>query len=242
METGLVTGVRGAAGACEAEVAGRGEAFATAALLTALSGEEKVVAPLVEALGDDDVVGPALFALGFTGRVAAADALLELMERDEKLAPLAAEGFCTRARRREALSASRLWRPKGLRGRGRDLRPQSDSQAVPETIAGWWKEARPRLDARKRWPRGSRASSARPRARRGRRGRREAGGRPRGADGRIGVGDLGRRMRATAGGARGSGDDRARPGPLALRSGKPGVGLVATRDPMADLAVPGRRR
>ncbi|HEY7725140.1 MAG TPA: TIGR02270 family protein [Anaeromyxobacteraceae bacterium] len=159
METGLVTGVRGAAGACEAEVAGRGEAFATAALLGALSGEEKAVAPLVEALGDDDVVGPALFALGFTGRVAAADALLELMERDEKLAPLAAEGFCAISglvvgKRFERETPP--WRPKGpFEDEDETYGPESDlPKPVPETIAGWWKEARPRLDARKRWLRG----------------------------------------------------------------------------------------
>jgi uncharacterized protein (TIGR02270 family) len=160
METGLVLGTKGVSAACEAELAGRGGAYATAALLSALSGDERAVAPLAAALGDDDLAGPAAFALGFTGRVSAADALLKVMEDDERLAPLAAEAFCAVSglvveKRFERDTPP--WRPKSPLEQEEDepYGPESElPKPVPETIARWWSEARPRLDPGKRWLRG----------------------------------------------------------------------------------------
>jgi uncharacterized protein (TIGR02270 family) len=159
LETGLVTGVRSAPAACEAELSQGGPAYATAALLTALSGEERAVAPLVTALADDDLVAPATFALGFTGRLSAADALLELMLRDEARAPLAAEGFCAITglvveKRFERDTPP--WRPMSpVEEEGEPYGPESDlPKPVPELVARWWNEARPRLDAAARWLRG----------------------------------------------------------------------------------------
>lgn len=160
MEVGFAAGLRGAWEACEAELAARGPGYARAALLAALRGDERAVAPLVAALGEEDVAEPAIFALGFTGRTSAADALLELMVRDEERAPLAAEGFSAITglvveKRFERETPP--WRPKSPfeEEEGERYGPEADlPKPVPEAIVRWWKEARPRLDPRTRWLRG----------------------------------------------------------------------------------------
>lgn len=157
LESGLVLGTRGAFAAAEATVAGRGPAFATAALLLGLSGDEKSLGPLVQALGDETTRGPAAFALGFSGRVAAADALLAAMSVEE-LAPLCAEGFAAisgLAVGKQFAKPARRWDPAAGDEPDGPYGPEADLPAPePEAIAAWWKEARPRLDPAQRWLRG----------------------------------------------------------------------------------------
>jgi len=158
METGLVAGVRGAFAAAEAEVAGRGAAFGTAALLLGLSGDEKSVAALVPALREETLARQAAFALGFTGRVPAADALLEAM-KDEKVGPVAAEGFAAIAGLAVEKHFAREpagWNPDEDEAEEEEpYGPEADlAKPVPETIARWWGEARPKLDPAQRWLRG----------------------------------------------------------------------------------------
>ncbi|OFX20007.1 MAG: hypothetical protein A2V77_18140 [Anaeromyxobacter sp. RBG_16_69_14] len=92
MEIGVIMGLREAWSACERAVAERGAEFAVAARLRALSGDAEAVKPLLEASADARLARRAVLALGLTGRVAAADALLELM--GGSLGGLAGEAFC----------------------------------------------------------------------------------------------------------------------------------------------------
>ncbi len=157
LETAAVTGIPGAGAACEATLAEHGPACGTAALLVAVSGEQDAVPTLVGALAAPGLRREAAFALGFTGCIAAADALLEAMA-DEKLAPVAAEGFAAitgLAMERDVVKRRRAWTPGAaddddeLRGPDADL-PVPDRDAV----ARWWRERRPSLHPSERWLRG----------------------------------------------------------------------------------------
>jgi len=161
IETASITGARGARAAAEESVAARGPAFPRAALVLALAGDEKAVGALAPALGDEKVRSAAAFALGFTGRVSAADALLDAV-KVEALAPVAAEGFAAIAgvavEKRFARVPPR-WRPlpPGAKEDEEEERygPEADlPEPVPETLARWWAEARPGLDPAVRWLRG----------------------------------------------------------------------------------------
>ncbi len=157
LETAAVLGHRGAVPTCEATVASRGPAFETAALLLGLSGEEKWVAPLAAALADPEFQRDAAFALGFSGRVSAADALLGAM-RDEKLAALAAEGFSaiTGLAIENALAKTpERWDPEAEERPDEAYGPEADlPKPEPAAVAAWWKAARPKLDPAQRWMRG----------------------------------------------------------------------------------------
>jgi uncharacterized protein (TIGR02270 family) len=159
LETGMVAGVRGTLPAADDVVARRAPGFAQAALVVALSGEEKAVGALAPALADEALRAPAAFALGFTGRISAADALLAAMA-DEAFAPLAAEGFAAISglpiERRFARQPLR-WRPSfpGVAEEEEPYGPEADlAKPVPETIARWWGAARAGLDGSRRWLRG----------------------------------------------------------------------------------------
>ncbi len=159
LETAAVLGHRGAVAACEATVAARGPAFGTAALLLALSGEEKWLPPIVAALAEPKIQREAAFALGFSGRVSAADALLAAMW-DEKLAPVAAEGFAAitglAIEKRFARTAER-WNPdEEEEDEEEEYGPEADlPKPEPDTVTLWWQETRTKLDPWQRWLRGT---------------------------------------------------------------------------------------
>jgi uncharacterized protein (TIGR02270 family) len=154
-ETALIIGQRGAFAACENEVSAHGPSFGRAAVLVGLSGDQNSANKLAEALGDAKHAREAAFGLGFSGRLSAADALLELMTND-KLASVAVEGFAAitglRVEKEFAREAKR-WSPDG-----QDLEeeeeygPEGDlPKPEPETITRWWKKARPKFDPARRW-------------------------------------------------------------------------------------------
>ncbi len=158
LETAAVLAHRGAVPACEATVATRGPAFGTAALLLALSGEEKCLPQIVAALAEPRLQREAAFALGFSGRVSAADALLEAMV-DEKLAAVAGEGFAAitgLAIEKGFAKPPEPWNPDAEEEEDEEYGPEAElAKPEPDAIAAWWKEARPRLDpAQRRWLRG----------------------------------------------------------------------------------------
>jgi uncharacterized protein (TIGR02270 family) len=164
LETALVTRVRGASSACEKAMTARGSDFGTAALLLALSGEERSVSTIASALRHDEVRGAAAFALGFTGRVSAADALLAAMP-DEKLAAVAAEGFSAitgLAIEKDFAIPPERWTPdKDQEEEDEPYGPEADlPKPDPEAIARWWKAERPRFDPAQRYMRGQPWSSA----------------------------------------------------------------------------------
>jgi uncharacterized protein (TIGR02270 family) len=158
LEAGMATGARGAFAAAEATVVEKGPAFATAALLLGLSGDEKSVQELLPALSDPERSRAAALALGFSGRISAADALLEVM-RDEDLAPVGAEAFAAISglgvEKRFAKPPER-WNPEAAEEEAEEeYGPEADlPKPEPDAIAAWWKEARPRLDPAQRWLRG----------------------------------------------------------------------------------------
>jgi uncharacterized protein (TIGR02270 family) len=91
MVAGLVAGARSAWAACERVAREGGPAWDLPALLWALSGE-KDLSPLLAGLDDPERADAALFALGFTGKVAAAEAAAARLG-DEDLGRLAGEAF-----------------------------------------------------------------------------------------------------------------------------------------------------
>lgn len=161
LTSAMVLGGRGAFAAAEATVAERGPAFATAALLLGLSGDERCLGPLLEALGDAGTRGAAAYALGHSGWVEAADALLSAMREDEALAPLAAEGFAAITGlpvEKQFARPPKRWDPQAEAPEGEAAEPYGPEADLPrpepEAAAAWWREARPRLDAGRRWLRG----------------------------------------------------------------------------------------
>ena len=160
LETGMVLGRPGAFEACKTTVATKGPAFRTAALLLGLSGDEGSVAGLLPALGDAELARDAAFALGFSGRVTAADALLAVMMEDEETAPVAAEGFAAitglTVEKDFALSP-KVWNPdeEEQDEEGEKYGPEADLlKPEPNAIASWWANGKPKLDPAKRWMRG----------------------------------------------------------------------------------------
>jgi uncharacterized protein (TIGR02270 family) len=157
LEAGLVTGARGAFTAAEATVAQKGPGFTTAALVLGLSGDEKSVAALIPALEDKVLRHSTSFAIGFSGRISAADALLRAMSDDE-LAPIAAEGFAAITGlgvKKEFAKPVKGWNPEGKDEIAEEYGPEADlPKPDTEAIGRWWKQARPKLDPAKRWLRG----------------------------------------------------------------------------------------
>jgi uncharacterized protein (TIGR02270 family) len=152
LETGIIVGAPAAWPACEEELQELGPAFDEAALLAGLSGEERCLQPLVAALGDAQLARDAAFALGFSGRVAAAEALLEAM-RAEALAPVAAEGFAAIAGlevRKPFARPPLRWTP------GAPDEPEGPDAELAkpdrDAIARWWQAHK--LDRAQRWLRG----------------------------------------------------------------------------------------
>ena len=149
--------------ACEAAVDMYSPGFSTAALLLGLSGDDRSTATLLQGLGNQDFQRDVAYALGFSGRVSAADALLEAME-DETLAQLAAEAFAaiTGLRVEKEFAAPREQWGRAVEAHdGIELSRSEAALAQPDPveIARWWKNARPKLDPTRRWLRGQRWSA-----------------------------------------------------------------------------------
>lgn len=92
LETGLLLGSRGAWEQARSRAAARAPLPRAALLALAVAGEPRDLRALVEWLEAPETREEALWALGFSGRLAAAEALLPLL-RDEALGALAAESF-----------------------------------------------------------------------------------------------------------------------------------------------------
>ncbi|AEI68537.1 TIGR02270 family protein [Corallococcus macrosporus] len=93
IESGLLSGVREAWDACRQEARGGGEGAASARVLQALCGDDEDVERLVALSANEVFRADTVWALGFTGRVAAVEACLELMGQDPSVARLAGEAF-----------------------------------------------------------------------------------------------------------------------------------------------------
>ncbi len=153
LEAGLVLGLKAAWADCEKWVREGGAGWETAARAFALSGEADL-APLLRALEDPARRGAALFALGFTGRVAAADAAVALLA-DEDAGPLAGEAFCavsglTLQGRFQAQDEG--WDPGAPEAEDdAPYGPEADLPSpMPEAVAAWWGNERKKLDPSQR--------------------------------------------------------------------------------------------
>lgn len=160
IEAGLATGVRDAWTVCRKAIEARDAHGGEPMVLWAMGCEEDDIELLVELLQEPRLRPDALWALGFSGRAAAADACLTWMA-DDAVARLAGEAFgaitglCLEGQyvlpereppeepiplEQEDLDADLVPRPE-------DALARPD----PETIAGWWKEARGRFERRTRY-------------------------------------------------------------------------------------------
>ncbi len=156
LATGLVLGLRDAWSACR-RLAAAGAPSPLAQLLVALGGEAAEQEPLLAAARRDRPSRPALFALGFTGRVAAADACLGALEADDPgVARLAGEVFTAVAGLAVEPPYLALEGPEpeepvpfeaedlaaDLAGSAEDDLPRPD----PIAVRSWWERTRPGLD------------------------------------------------------------------------------------------------
>jgi uncharacterized protein (TIGR02270 family) len=166
VESGLLSGSRAAWEACRGEIERQGPSLHEALVVLALCGDDKDVEWLLGLAQDEAVRADALWALGFTGRVAAAEVCLELMGPGAALARLAGEAF-------SAITGLKLEGPYVEESGGEedslpplededldaDLNPKpEDSLPVPAraAVVGWW------LQARKHFARDRRYLAGRP--------------------------------------------------------------------------------
>jgi uncharacterized protein (TIGR02270 family) len=157
---GLLGGLRGAWGACQAVAESRAPGGRLPLLLLGMSGDERDVKRLLDLLPDAKLRPDVLWALGFCGRLAAADACVELM-RQKPVAALAGEAFSaiTGLRIAEQYAAGREEEEESLppleeEDLDADLTPgPEDTLPLPEpdAVTAWWREARPKLDAKQRY-------------------------------------------------------------------------------------------
>lgn len=157
---GLMGGHRSAWAACKAVVESRAPGCRLPLLLLGMGGDERDVKGLLALLSDEKLRPDVLWALGFSGRMAAADACVELM-REAPVAALAGEAFSAITGLRiegghavvkeepEAEELAPLEEDLGI-----DLTPKPEDALPlprPEQVAAWWQEHRARLDARQRY-------------------------------------------------------------------------------------------
>jgi hypothetical protein len=139
IETGLVLGVPEAWPECEHAFVEQAAGWETVALWWALGASTQQLGSLIQALELPGHRRAAIWALGFSGRIEAAEALRGQM-RDPEFAPLAAEAF-------SAITGLPLAPPFVLPAeaetRGESTGPEADlPQPAIERIEQWWKEAR----------------------------------------------------------------------------------------------------
>ncbi|HEX5745079.1 MAG TPA: hypothetical protein VFZ09_02485 [Archangium sp.] len=156
---GLMGGHRSAWAACRAAVESRAPAVRLPLLLLGLGGDERDAKLLLELLSDEVLQADVLWALGFTGRVAAADACLELMWK-KPVAALAGEAFSaiTGLRIEGPYAASPEESEESIPLEQEDLdadlvpKPE-DALPLPQAsaVAAGWQEVRPNLDPQQRY-------------------------------------------------------------------------------------------
>jgi uncharacterized protein (TIGR02270 family) len=151
IEAGFTGGLREAGAACRRALQAEGARSREALVLWALGGGEDEARLLIGLLEHPQLRADALWALGFSGRVCAADACMEWLG-DAKLGRLAGEAFC-------AVTGLRLEGPFVLPGApppeepiplesedlDADLVPgPEDDLPVPDAaaVASWWGAAR----------------------------------------------------------------------------------------------------
>ncbi|MFP2926515.1 TIGR02270 family protein [Pyxidicoccus sp. 3LG] len=161
---GLMRGQRMAWQACQQQAEARDGTGRLARLLLALGGEDKDVERLVELLQVPELRADVLWVLGFSGRLAAAEACLPWM-RDEALAGLAAEAFCSivglklegaLVGQREERDEEQVPLEEDLT---RDLRPKEEDALPPpnpEAVESWWAKARKGFESTGRYLGGKR--------------------------------------------------------------------------------------
>ncbi|MCY1082306.1 TIGR02270 family protein [Archangium lansingense] len=158
---GLMGGHRGAWATCRTAVESRAPGCRLPLLLLGMGGDERDTRLLLDLLSDEALQPDVLWALGFTGRVDAAAACLDLM-RKEPVAALAGEAF-------SAITGLRIEGQYGARSQepeaeepillkqeelDADLVPRpEDALPLPQAdaVATWWQEVRPSLDMRQRY-------------------------------------------------------------------------------------------
>lgn len=156
LATGLVLGLRDAWSTCR-RLAAAEAPTPLVQLLVALGGEAADQEPLLAAARRDRPSRAALYALGFTGRVAAADACLDALEADDPaVARLAGEVFTAVAGLAIEPPYLALQEPEpeepvpfeaddlaaDLAGSAEDDLPRPD----PVAVRSWWGRTRPGLD------------------------------------------------------------------------------------------------
>ncbi|WPB72812.1 TIGR02270 family protein [Archangium violaceum] len=153
VELALLSGSRAAWTECRTEIEKRGPALREALMFLALGGDDKDLERLLVLAGDEAVCADALWALGFTGRVAAAELCLELTRQKPSVARLAGEAFSSitglklkgvYVEEREVAEEAAL-PPLEEEDLDADLSPKpEDSLPVPAlaSVMGWWQEAR----------------------------------------------------------------------------------------------------
>ncbi|HYO73770.1 MAG TPA: hypothetical protein VEU33_47665, partial [Archangium sp.] len=157
---GLLNNHHRAWAACQAAVESRAPGCRLTMLLLGMSGDERDTKRLLDLLSDEAHQPDVLWALGFTGRVAAADACLDLM-RQERVAALAGVAFSAitglriegryAAERQEVEAEQPI--PLEQEDLDADLVPKpEDDLPLPQVdaVTDWWREVRPRMDARQR--------------------------------------------------------------------------------------------
>jgi uncharacterized protein (TIGR02270 family) len=159
--TGLVSGYRSIWRLCGDLAAApglAGSAGRTAQVLLAMGGEDEELDRLIAMLDDRALTADALWALGFNGRVRAADACLPWMEQDDRtLARLAGEAFSAitglelTGRYIEEDLTLEDEEPIPFEQDDLDAKlepgPESDLPLPePGLVSAWWSEARPKLD------------------------------------------------------------------------------------------------
>ncbi|QQR44280.1 TIGR02270 family protein [Myxococcus xanthus] len=158
---GLLSGHSAAWTACQAATAPGGTGGRLPLLLLGLNGDERDLKRLLERLSDKSLQADVLWALGFSGRLDAADACVELLGQGP-IAALAGESFSAitglRIEGDFAIpkDAQEAEEPVPLEedDLDADLKPKpEDSLPTPNamTVAAWWQQTRPKLDARQRY-------------------------------------------------------------------------------------------
>lgn len=158
---GMVSGMRPAWDACRAAVDAGTQVEPAALVLLALSGDERDLTRLLACTGVEALRGDSLWALGFSGRVEAAEACLEFMGM-KPVAALAGEAFSaiTGLKLENAYEETREEEdslPPLEEDLARDLEPRpEDALPMParEAVAAWWKEARKNFARGTRYLRG----------------------------------------------------------------------------------------
>jgi uncharacterized protein (TIGR02270 family) len=165
IETGLISGARAAWKACR-EVAEKGEAGRRHCLvLLALGGDEQEVEWLLGLLREPALRSDVLWALGFSGRIAAAEACLEWMG-EASVAALAGEAFSAitglrleGSYRQVSAEGEEVEEPIPLEEEELDAELMLEPESVlplpePDAVAAWWKTARKDFDRGARYLRG----------------------------------------------------------------------------------------